>query len=143
MFASKIIVVSIAKPYPVVYGFLADPTNFPKWISSPEAGIRHLDGHDWLAELQGVGPRVIRFTPRNEFGILDYRSSAVGGEFGPVTPIRAYANAEGTDVALTWFKRDWMTDERFASDLVWLESDLMRLKSLLENEQNGDVVFDE
>ena len=76
--------------------------------------------------------RVIRFTPRNPNGVADYRAFKEGEAPGPATPVRFYPNGEGTDMTLTKFKPEAMSDERFESECVWLQSDLARLKLLLE-----------
>jgi hypothetical protein len=133
MQASKITVVSIAKPFSLVYEFLADPRNFTQWASAPGASMRQLGERDWVVEIPDVGERVIRFAPRNEFGVLDYQAYAKGAEPGPTTPVRLYANGEGADLAYTQFQRRGVSDEQFASDTVWLQTDLARLKTLLES----------
>ncbi|MEQ1901684.1 MAG: SRPBCC family protein [Devosia sp.] len=131
MFASRLIKVIIERPYGQVYEFLADPLNFARWATLPGTDVEPLGGSDWMVEVPR-GKIAIRFTPRNNFGVLDYQTFPPGEDGGPVTPVRLYPNGEGAELVLTWFQREGVTDERFQSDAEWVESDLQRLKSLIE-----------
>jgi hypothetical protein len=132
MFASIVVKVDIDRPFAEVYEFLAEPLNFAVWAANPGSAMEPLDGGDWLVELPR-GKAVIRFAPRNTFGVLDYQVFAPGGSGGPVTPVRLVPNGQrGTTLTVTWFQRDGVTDERFRSDVEWIESDLQRLKTLIE-----------
>ena len=131
MRASTVIKVSIERPYAEVYEFLADPHNFAKWAANPGSEVKVLDGGDWLIEVPS-GKRVIRFAPRNNFGVLDYQTFPPGENGGPVTPVRLIRNGDGCELLIVWPQRPGMSDERFKSDAEWVESDLQRLKTLLE-----------
>jgi hypothetical protein len=133
MHASHVIKVSIDRPYKQVYDFLLDPLNFPRWAANPDSDIRPMGGNDYLVDLP-VGKRVIRFSPRNPFGVLDYEILNEGKSVGPAVPVRLYRNGDGCDLTLFWLKRDGVTDEQFASDCEWVTSDLTRLKCLLEED---------
>ena len=110
MLASGIIAVSIRRPYPAVYEFLSDPMNFNRWASNPGSDMEPLDGGDWLVELPR-GSSVIRFAPRNNFGVLDYQVFAQGESGGPTTPVRLVPNDDGATLFLVWFQRAGVTDE--------------------------------
>ena len=131
MLASEVLTVSIRRPYPEVLAFLADRGNFTRWASLPESIMEPLGGEDWLVDLPS-GRRVIRFTPRNPFGIFDYQVFDPGEAGGPITPVRLVANQEGADLIVVWFRRDNISEERFRSEIEWAASDLQRLKTLLE-----------
>jgi hypothetical protein len=131
MMQSEVVQVSIARPYAEVYEFLAEPMNFTRWAANPGSGMLPLDGGDWLVEL-APGKRVIRFAPRNTFGVLDYQTFSQGDDGGPVTPVRLVPNEHGCELLLLWFRRPGMDAARFASDIEWVRSDLERLKTLLE-----------
>lgn len=131
MQASEVISVSIRRPYSAVYDFLAEPMNFNRWASNPGSDMSPLDGGDWLVELPH-GPSVIRFAPRNNFGVLDYQVFRQGQNGGPTTPVRLVPNKEGATLFLVWFQRDGVEDVQFRSELDWIASDLNRLKTLLE-----------
>jgi uncharacterized protein YndB with AHSA1/START domain len=132
MLQSKILSVSIARPFRTVYEFVAEPRNFSKWVTPPETRIVQFNATDWVVNFPDVGERMIRFTPRNSFGVADYQSWLPGEQPGPATPVRLYPNGEGTDVTITRFRAPTLTDEQFESQCSWLQSDLARLKTLLE-----------
>jgi hypothetical protein len=131
MLASEVVIVSINRSFADVYEFLADPMNITRWASVPESSMEPMGGTDWLVELPS-GKTVIRFTARNNFGILDYQIFQPGEEPTFTIPVRLVRNREGTDLQLTIFRREGMTDEEFRSEAEWTESDLQRLKTLLE-----------
>jgi hypothetical protein len=131
MLASEVITVSIRRPFAEVYEFVADPMNMTRWASIPDTGMESLGGNDWMVELPS-GRTVIRFSPRNPFGVLDYQIFQPGEEPTFTIPVRLIRNREGTDFQLVVFRREGMTDAEFRSEIEWTESDLQRLKTLLE-----------
>ena len=132
MLNSRVLIIPIERTYQTVYSFLADPRNFPRWgVLEPGATMRHLDGSDYLVDLPR-GRRVMRFTPYNAFGVLDYQVFSQGEDGGPVNPVRLHPNEEGCELVFVWLQRPGVSDERFASELEWLNSDLLRLKTYLE-----------
>src|SRR4051812_18167496 len=131
MLASEVVRVSIERPYSDVYDFLMEPLNFARWAANEGSQMEPLDGGAWLVEL-ATGPMAIRFSPRNEFGILDYEVFPLGQSHGVVVPVRLIANGDGAELLLLWLQRPGVSDERFRSDVEWVASDLQRLKSLLE-----------
>ena len=132
MHASEPIKISIERPYDEVYDFLADPKNFPRWAANPGSGMQHVTGNDYLVDLP-VGRRVIRLTPHNKFGVLDYQVIDKGRPVGQVVPVRLHANGTGCELVLIWLQRPGASDQQFRSDVEWVQSDLARLKSLLES----------
>ena len=131
MRASVVIKVAIERPYAEVYEFLADPMNFAKWAVNPGSTMSPMDGGYWLVELPR-GQSGIRFAPRNNFGVLDYEVFPPTGGHGPITPVRLVANNGGCELLLLWLQRDGVSDEKFRSDAEWVQSDIQRLKTLLE-----------
>jgi hypothetical protein len=74
----------------------------------------------------------IRFTGRNDFGVLDHHVIlATGAEI--YIPLRVIANGTGAEVTLTLFRLPEMTDAVFARDAEWVAKDLAALKALLES----------
>jgi hypothetical protein len=132
MLPSRILTLSIARPFREVYEFVAEPRNFAHWATRLDTGMVQLSETDWLVEFPEVGERVIRFSPRNPYGVADYQAFRRGQTPGPATPVRLYPNGEGTDLTLTRFQAEGVSQERFESECLWLQSDLARLKSLLE-----------
>ena len=131
MLASEVIKVSIRRPYAEVYEFLADPMNMTRWSSLPDSILEPQGGNDWLVDLPS-GRTIIRFTPRNNFGILDYQIFQPGEDPGPAIPVRLIRNQDGADLHLVCFFRDGISEEQFRSEVEWTASDLQRLKTLME-----------
>jgi len=131
MLNSVVVTVSIARPYADVYSFCADPLNFGRWNSLPDAPMEALGGYQYLVDLP-QGRRVMRFMPVNDFGVLDYQVYQRGETAGPTRPLRLIPNEEGTDLQMTWLQQPGVADEQFRSEVEWLRSDLLRLKTFLE-----------
>lgn len=132
MLKSRVFTIPIHRRYEDVYGFLAEPANLAIWGGTePESEMEHLGGTDYLVVLPG-GKRVMRFTPINAFGVLDYQVFMPGETQGPVTPVRLHPNQEGCELVFTWFQRPGVSDEQFASESEWAYSDLLRMKAYLE-----------
>ena len=124
----RTITISIDRDWRAVYEFAAQPANMPRWASGLGALARE-DGA-WVAQTP-QGPAKLRFSPRNELGILDHWvSPAPGVEI--YIPLRVVANGTGSTVAFTLFRQSAMSDETFAADADWVARDLQALKDLLE-----------
>ncbi|WP_439497155.1 SRPBCC family protein [Bosea sp. (in: a-proteobacteria)] len=122
--------VSIARPIEDVYGFLAEPQNFPKWAEGLGHGFKHIEGMTWSAQTP-MGPMRILFSEPNRYGVLDHAVIPDKGE--PMhNPMRAVANGDGSEVVFTLLRRPEMNDDEFARDADTISSDLRRLKALLE-----------
>jgi hypothetical protein len=130
---SKVVVVSIARPFDEVYDFLAQPKNLAHWGTNFGSEIQHIEANDYLVDIPS-GEVVIRFTPPNTLGVIDFTLFARGAQPGPATPARVYPNGEGTDIAITLFRAPGITDDKFKSDEEWMRSDLSRLKAVLEED---------
>ncbi len=131
MLNSVIVTVSIARPFAEVYSFCAEPMNFGRWNLLPDTLIAPLGGYEYLVDLP-QGRRVMRFMPLNQFGILDYQVYEQGQSDGPTRPLRLVPNGDGADLQMTWFQQPGVFDEQFVSEVEWLRSDLLRLKTYLE-----------
>lgn len=123
--------VVIAQPFDEVYGFLADPLNFPSWGPVTDPEIHHLHGSDWLMHLQR-GPRVVRFTEPNLYGVLDFVVFGAGEPPGLPVPARLVRVEEGSELTLTWRQRHGSTDEEFEAGVDKIERHFARLKAMLE-----------
>jgi len=134
MLNSTVVTVSIDRSYADVYAFCADPVNFARWNLTPESPMTPLGGYEYLVELP-QGRRVMRFMPANNLGILDYKVYEQGETDGPTRPIRLVRNEAGTDLQLTWFQQPGVSEEQFNSEVEWLRSDLLRLKTFLESQK--------
>lgn len=122
--------ISIDRPIEEVYGFLAEPRNFPKWAEGLGHGFRHVEGMTFLAETP-MGPMRVMFSEPNSYGVLDH--AVIPNSGAPMhNPMRAVANGGGSEVVFTLYKRPEMSEDEFVRDADWVMSDLRRLKALLE-----------
>ena len=127
-FESRTITVRIARPQHEVYDFASVPENFPRWASGLAKSLKKVHG-EWIAEVP-EGQVKVRFTERNDFGILDHYVTLRPG-VDIYIPIRVIANGAGSEVIFTLFRLPDMTDDAFAKDLEWVKRDLSALKALL------------
>ncbi|RXT53160.1 hypothetical protein B6S44_20765 [Bosea sp. Tri-44] len=122
--------ISIKRPIEEVYGFLAEPMNFPKWAEGLGGEFHHVEGMTYRAQTP-MGPMRVMFSEPNPYGILDH---AVVPDAAPPmhNPMRVLANGSGSEVVFTLFRHPEMTDDAFARDAETIATDLARLKALLE-----------
>lgn len=128
-FESRTITVRIARARQEVYDFASVPENFPRWASGLARSLKKVNG-EWIAQAP-EGPVRVRFTERNDFGVLDHHVAIRPG-VDVYVPMRVIANGTGSEVILTVFRLPGATDETFARDVEWVERDLRALKALLE-----------
>lgn len=126
---SRNLSVSINRNAKDVYDFICVPENFPRWASGLGKSLRKADG-EWIADT-AQGPVKVRFTERNEFGILDHWVSLKPG-VQIYIPMRVIANGNGSELIFTLFRLADMSDEQFSADAEWVMRDLTSLKNLLE-----------
>lgn len=120
----------IRKDHETVYGFLAVPENFPLWAKGLGDILEH---HDEIYLFKTpMGIMKVRFTPFNEFGVVDH---FVIPDHGDViySPMRVIEHHEGSEVIFTLQHRDDMDDTTFEKDAAMVAKDLEVLKNLLEN----------
>jgi hypothetical protein len=113
----------------VVYNFVCVPENFSRWASGLGKSLQKIDG-EWVAETS-EGPVKVKFTERNEFGVLDHWVSPKPGLLIYI-PMRVIANVNGCELTFTLFRLPNMNDEKFSADAEWVMRDLTTLKYLLE-----------
>jgi hypothetical protein len=123
--------VSINRNVKDVYEFVCIPENYSRWASGLGKSLRRVDG-EWLAETR-EGTVRIRFTERNEFGVLDHWVIPNPGVQIHV-PMRVIENGSGCELIFTLFRSPDMSDEAFAADAEWVMRDLTALKELLESQ---------
>jgi hypothetical protein len=127
---SRTVSVGIRCPFDRAYAFLAEPANFPRWASGLGGSLAR-SGDDWVAETP-EGPVRVRFTPPNEYGVLDHAVYPKPGVEVRV-PMRVVPNGDGCEVGLTLFRLPGISDEKFEGDAAWVARDLAALKALLES----------
>jgi hypothetical protein len=141
MFKSRTISIPIYRSYEEVYDFLAEPRNFPSWASNLGADFVQIGENDWATTTRS-GRVILRFAPRNEYGVLDHQLILEGK--APIsTPMRLIENDEGCEIIYTQFQRPGMSPEAFASEVEWVTSDFEALRSLLETRLADEVVFED
>ena len=126
---SRNLSVSINRDAKDVYNYVRVPENFPRWASGLGKSLKKIDG-EWIAETP-EGPVKVKFTERNEFGVLDHWVNPKPGLLIYI-PMRAIANGSGCELIFTLFRLPDMTDEKFSADAEWVMRDLATLKRLLE-----------
>lgn len=118
--------ISIDRDWRELYEAIWQPEIFPKWASGlTESGLRR-GGTGWIAD-GPEGPIIIRFTPQNEFGVMDHFIETSNGQQIHI-PLRVIQNGGGAEVMLTLFRQPQMTDETFARDAKWIIRDLRALR---------------
>jgi hypothetical protein len=127
---SQTISVSIDRPFDEVYDYLVNPANYQYWATVEPGTFKPLGNGDWQGEMP-KGLRHFRFTPPNNFGVLDH-AIFVPGEELLYTPMRLVPNGKGCELTFTFFRREGMDDPQFASTVEWIRTDFLGLKSLLE-----------
>lgn len=128
---SRTLSTTIHLPFDRVYGFARNPENFPRWASGLGTDL-HREGLVWRV-MGPEGPVTVRFSPRNEFGVLDHWVTPDNGDEIYI-PMRVIPNGSGTDVQLTIFRGRQVDDDTFNRDVNWVKRDLKALKDLLEGE---------
>lgn len=119
-----------------VYSYLVETRNLPDW-SAFIAAIRP-SGDEWIATTP-EGEVRIRFSPRNDFGILDHWGSPQP-ELTVYVPMRVVPNGpDGSEVIFTAFRLPGMTDEQCARDVDLVRSDLASLRKALEGRAHGSA----
>ena len=125
----RYLTISIERSPEDVYEFASQPENLPQWAAGLGLGIKRVGEH-WEVRTQD-GAVGLRFTPRNDYGVLDH---TVIPSDGPevFVPMRVMPNGQGSEVMLGLFRQPDMDDATFARDAGLMQKDLQTLKTLLE-----------
>jgi hypothetical protein len=125
----RYLTVSIEREPEAVYAFTSNPENLPHWASGLGRGVKRAGEHwEVITEAGTVG---LRFTPHNEYGVLDHTVTLSDGTEVYV-PMRVMPNGKGSEVMLVLFRQPEMDDTEFAHDAGLMQNDLLALKALLE-----------
>jgi hypothetical protein len=123
--------VSIEREPEAVYAFTSHPENLPQWAAGLGLGIKRTGEH-WEVKTRD-GSVGLRFTPHNEYGVLDHTVVLPDGTEVYV-PMRVMPNGQGSEVMLGLFRQPEMNDAEFARDAGLMQNDLWTLKALLERQ---------
>lgn len=129
---SRIIHLSVEKPWSHVYDFASNPQNMPRWAAGLAGGLTP-DGEEWIAEGGPLGEVRVNFAPANEFGVIDHVVTLPDG-VKVYNALRVTPNGSGTEVSFTLLRLQDMTDEDFEQDAKAITADLETLKALLEKD---------
>ncbi|MFZ6646836.1 SRPBCC family protein [Undibacterium sp. TJN25] len=121
--------IHILRSAQAVYDYASQPLHFAHWASGLGRGLAQ-QGGAWVADTD-AGQVVIRFSDRNDFGILDHWVSLPNGQVIYV-PLRVIAVGEHSELVFTLMRQPGMDGAKFAADAAWVKRDLARLKTLLE-----------
>jgi hypothetical protein len=125
----KNISISIDKPAEKVYQFASNPANFPVWVEFIKS-MRKETENVWFAETD-IGKLKIDFVPKNEFGIIDHLVKLPDGSTVN-NPMRVVENGKGSELIFTLFWMPDRTEEEFNQDAKLVETDLKKIKQILE-----------
>jgi hypothetical protein len=131
LFEVRHVTVSIRRSPRAVYDFVSNGAQLPRWASGLGDRIQ-ASGKDWLAD-GPLGRIRIRFAAHNDFGILDHDVLLPSGDTVH-KPLRVVSNGAGSELTFTLFRLAGVDERTFARDAATVESDLRRLKELLEEE---------
>jgi len=127
--------IGIGQPWRALYDTIWQPEFSPRWASGLSRSTLRNEGDRWRAQ----GPEGvvwIRFTPYNEFGVMDHHVDVGSGPEIHV-PLRIIGNEGGAEVILTLFRQPGMSDEKFRADKQWVRRDLEGLHDLMSPNGSG------
>ena len=113
----------------IVYDFVSNLKNLPRWASNTFPSIKEVNG-EWVVDTS-QGQNKVMLAERNNFGILDHYVKLTSG-VEVYVPMRVVKNGDGSEIMLTVFQTPEMTDERYAEDIKTVEKDLNHLKTIIE-----------
>lgn len=131
---ARIIHRTIKRDWRAVYAFAARPENMPLWASGLATGLTR-DGDEWIADGGPIGDVRVRFTPPNDFGVLDHQVTLPNGVVVD-NALRVVPNGADAEVMFTLLRQPDMDDAAFESDAAHIARDLEALKKLMENKEN-------
>lgn len=126
---SHTVSVFIAAPPEAVYAYASKPENLPRWVPSFFESVERV-GDEWVAR-SPLGRVRFEFVHDNDLGVLDHTVTLPDGA-RLANPMRVIPNGDGSEILLTLFQREGMTDQQFQEDAELVLSDLRILKALLE-----------
>jgi len=127
---SKTKSVAIEAPPDVVFNFLSDLANWPKWaIVNVKAVSSGKD--DWWDMTTPMGQAKLRIRPNKALGILDHDFNAPDASW--TVPARVVPNGSGSEFMITFFQPPAFTEEFFEQQIALVDKELAKLKELVES----------
>lgn len=127
---SKIVHLSIDRPWKEVCDFASNPQNMPLWAAGLASGLTR-NGDEWIADGGAVGSVHVRFAATNDLGVIDHVVTMPDG-LKVYNALRVTPNGDGAEIAFTLLQLPGMTDDDFARDAGLVKTDLETLKSIVE-----------
>ena len=129
---AKAVHLSINRDWRAVYAFAAKPENMARWASGLGSGLIR-DGEDWLADGGPLGTVRVRFSPVNDFGVIDHIVHMPSG-LKVHNAFRIVPNGDGAEAIFLVTRLPDQTSEQFEQDAAHVAKDLACLKAILEEE---------
>ena len=129
MLKSVTLGISIHRSPQVVYDYVSNAENLPKWATMFCKSVERADG-DWIVETP-QGPVKLRVAARNTCGVLDHYVTVSSG-IEVYVPMRVVTNGKGSELLFTLLREEDVPDEQCEEDMRWVSQDLRNLKSVLE-----------
>ncbi|MGI8556773.1 MAG: SRPBCC family protein [Solirubrobacteraceae bacterium] len=126
---SRHISIGIDRSAAAVYDYVSDPSHLPEWATGVSGSIEQVDGQ-WIAQ-SPMGPVVVVFAERNEYGVLDHDVTLPDGK-SVHNPMRVIPDDGDCEVIFTLRRNPEMTSDDFKRDAETVAADLQALKKRLE-----------
>ncbi|OGR75678.1 MAG: hypothetical protein A2X32_03415 [Elusimicrobia bacterium GWC2_64_44] len=113
-----------------VYEYVFNPENLTEWARGFALSVRQA-GREWKIGTP-QGPVSLRFAPRNIFGVLDHYIKPLHGP-ELLVPMRVVPHGDGSEVVITLFRGQGVSEKSFHSDEAAVRRDLGNLRKILES----------
>ncbi len=127
---ARIIHTTIDRPWRDVYAFASQPENMPRWAAGLAAGLSR-ECEDWIGDGGPIGKIRVRFTPRNDLGVIDHTVTLDTG-MSFENALRVVPNGDGAEIMFTLLRQPDTDDQAFEVDAAAIQTDLGTLKQILE-----------
>ncbi|MDY6943265.1 MAG: SRPBCC family protein [Pseudomonadota bacterium] len=126
--------VTLEAPAAIVYAYLADPGNLPKWANVFCQSIEH-DGNGWRAQTV-AGQIGIRYECHEVCRTIDIVSLIEPG-VEDTAYTRVMPNGAGCEFTFTFYRDPDMSDELFDSQRWGLREELRTLRAIIRQLSEG------
>lgn len=129
MLPSETKTIGIAVGADEVFDFLADLRNWPHWTKLASPAVEREAVDRWVVQTSR-GPARVTLRAERRWGILDHEWAEASRTWA--VAMRVIANGQGSVVILTYFRPAGVSDESFERAGKNVESELERLRHVLE-----------
>ncbi len=128
---SRTLIVEIATTPDDVMAYASDPRHLPLWAPGFARSVKPQDDGSWLVQMI-EGNVTMWFTPPNADGILDHTVRLPNG-VEVLNQMRVAACNVGSEVSFVLHQQEGMSNDQFELDAALIQSDLDRLRIILED----------